>query len=163
MSDTHRRQRAVTAAAARKRLLQARYLGWASGTKSGGTGVIGPALESVVHASLVQVAPHGYRLVRPEGGGDISQLLGAPVPIGPLDNAALLTVLDHQTFRPTGTYWTLIEAKNLRLCIYPIHPELHQLLAKSASLQVANPGVSFVPVLVCRRAHYLTFRMNPSR
>ena len=40
-TDTHRRTRATTDAAARKRLLEARYLGWASGTKEAGEGIIG--------------------------------------------------------------------------------------------------------------------------
>jgi len=73
--------RAVTDASARKRLLHARYLSWASGSKTGGEGAIGPGLEGVVHASLLAAAPYGYRLFNPIGG-EVRSLLGGPVPGG---------------------------------------------------------------------------------
>jgi len=146
--------RAVTDASARKRLLHARYLSWASGSKTGGEGAVGPGLEGVVHASLLAAAPYGYRLFNP--AGEVRSLLGAPVPGGSLDNGAVLTRLDPETLTPDGQYIVVVEVKNLRQWIYPRTQELHQLLDKAARLQVAEPRRRFVPVLVCRKAHYLT-------
>lgn len=53
----------------------------------------------------------------------------------------------------------MIEVKNVRHWIYPSHDELYQLLDKAARLQIKFPDQYFLPVLVCRRAHYLTFRL----
>lgn len=50
----------------------------------------------------------------------------------------------------------LVEVKNIRGWIYPGAAELHQLLDKAARLQVAHPERHILPVLVCRKAHYLT-------
>jgi hypothetical protein len=155
-ADLKGRNRAVQDAAARKRLLEARYLGWASGSKASGGGIIGPAGEAIVHASLIEAAPYGYRLINP-GSGEVRTMLGAQVPGGSLDNGAFLTVIDAQTLTPDPRpYVVLIEVKNVRGWIYPSHHELHQLLNKAAALQNAHPRRSFLPVLVCARAHYLT-------
>lgn len=157
-ADQQGRTRAITDAAARKRLLQTRFLTWASGSANNGAGVIGPAGEHVVHAALLQAAPHGYRPINPSGG-EVRTLLGAPVPGGPLDNGAFLTTVDAFTLTPSGQYVVLIEVKNLRQWIYPSTPELHQLLDKAARLQLQHQDRRFLPVLVCRRAHFLTNKM----
>jgi hypothetical protein len=156
--DQTNRTRVITDAAARKRLLQTRFLTWASGSASSGAGVIGPAGEHVVHQALVVSSPYGYRLINPERG-DVRTLLGAPIPGGPLDNGAFLTTVDAQALSPTGQYVVVVEVKNVRSWIYPSTQELHQLLDKAARLQAAHPSRRFIPVLVCRRAHYLTNQM----
>jgi hypothetical protein len=148
----------VQDAAARKRLLQTRFVTWASGSAATGTGVIGKAGEQVVHAALTAAAPYGYRLINPVGG-EARVLLGSPVPGGPLDNAAFLTTMDSAQLIPTGQYVALIEVKNIREWIYPPAPELHQLLDKAARLQQNHPDRHFLPVLVCRRQHTLTAHM----
>ena len=53
----------------------------------------------------------------------------------------------------------LIEVKNVRHWIYPAHAELYQLLSKAANLQARFPNQRFIPVLVCRQVHYLTFQL----
>lgn len=156
-ADRHRRRRAVADASSRKRLLQARYLGWASGT-SKTEGIIGPAGERVVHQALLAAAPAGYRLVNPLGTGQTSVLFNQPVPIGPLDNAAYLTTLDAAGF-PSRIITVPVEVKNVRDTLYPGDQEVHQLLAKSALLQLAHPDRDLLPVLVCRRAHYTTLKL----
>lgn len=150
-------KRAVQAAAARKRLLHARYLGWAMGTKRYGEGIVGPGAEKVVHESLMAAAPSGYRVLEPQRG-EVRQMFGLPVPGGPLDNGATLQLVDEKGF-PAGTVVVPIEVKNRRDWVYPEAPELHQLLSKAAALQRAQPNLRFAPVLVCRRAQYTTFRM----
>jgi hypothetical protein len=157
-TDQWRRRRAVEDAAARKRLLQTRYLTWASGSAGAGAGVIGAAGERVVHDALTAAAPHGYRLINPQGG-EVRRLLGAPVPGGAPDNGAFLTTVDAHTLTPTGQFIVLVEVKNIRSWIYPSAAELHQLLDKAARLQQQHPDRRFVPVLVCRRSHYLTNKM----
>jgi hypothetical protein len=149
-------KRRWTPAAARKRLLQARYHGWATGTLRHPKGLIGGAGEAVVHASLVHAAPAGYRLAERKGD-DVRRLLGAPVPGGPLDNAAHLLLMKDDA--PAGHVTVLIEVKNVRHWLYPTAIELFQLLDKAAQLQLAHPDRRFVPVIVCRRAQKLTFRM----
>lgn len=149
-----RRTTAIAKAAQRKRLLFARYLGWAQGTAKQ-AGVIGAAAERSVHASLLRSGT--FQLTRPEGG-NVREFLGVTVPIGALDNAAL-----YVPARPDGTPATPVavpmEVKNLRDWIYPTSQELYQLLDKAAQLQALRPGVAIAPVLVCRRAHFTTFRM----
>ena len=108
-----------------------------------------------MHASLLAAAPYGYRLFNPIGG-EVRSLLGGLVPGGSLDNGAVLTRVDPETLTPEGQYIVVVEVKNLRQWIYPRTQELHQLLDKAARLQVAEPGRRFIPVLVCRKAHYLT-------
>jgi len=144
-------------AAGRKRLLHARFLSWSSSSAEWkGAPPIPAALERVIHASLLEAAPHGYRLVRP-GGGDVTELLGRPVVGGSLDNAAFYTPLHDGLPRPPVT--VVIEAKNLREWVYPHTQELDQVLSKAAQLSVDFPGAWILPVLVCRRMHYTTTRM----
>lgn len=153
LADLGRRRKAFQRAAARKRLLQARYLAWAVRLN-----LLGPAGERVAHASLRDVAAAaGYRLERPEGG-PVATIFGAPVPGGALDDAAHLQITDNRGI--TVAVVTIpIEVKNVREWIYPDSERLHQLLYKGAKLKEQNPNVPIVPVLVCRRAPYTTFTM----
>lgn len=148
--------RKIADASARKRLLHTRYQAWASGSKDRGQGAIGPGLEAVVHRSLQEAAQFGYRLFNPTSLlGEVRELFGEPVPGGSLDNGAWVTIPDPDTGMPT-TYLMVLEAKNLRQWIYPRTQELHQLLSKASMIQTAYPDVRLLPVLVCRRAQYLT-------
>lgn len=74
LADVGRNAEAVKEAAARKRLLQARYLSWAMTLD-----LLGPAGERAAHTALMAVAPRaGYRIERPEGG-PVGDLFGEPV------------------------------------------------------------------------------------
>lgn len=147
-----KRTRAIADARQRKAALHARYLGWASGTENH-PGVLGPAAEAIVHQALAR--SNGYLLFN-HRTGQTTVLRGAPVPGGPLDNAALLNVVDPTSNTPTGTFDVLVEVKNNRQWLYPGDDELHQLLWKSAALQQALPDTPMVPVLVCREAAHVT-------
>jgi len=143
--------------AGRKRLLHARFLSWSSSSAEWkGAPPIPSALERVIHASLLEAAPHGYRLARP-GGGDVTELFGRPVVGGSLDNAAFYTPVSDGTPRLPVTM--VVEAKNLREWIYPHTQELYQVLSKAAVLSVDFPAASVLPVLICRKMHYTTTRM----
>jgi hypothetical protein len=97
------------------------------------------------------------QLVAKPAGGEISQLFGQPIPGGALDDVAYLAALTPNQIPITFT--VLIEVKNLRRWLYPQDHEIFQLLHKAALLQIAYPQQPLVPVLICRRAHYLTFTM----
>jgi hypothetical protein len=118
--------------------------------------VIGPAAEWAVHRSVLAAAPYGFMLANPDGPG-VSEFLGVPVPVGPLDCAAIRTNLTDGM--PTGSSALPIEVKNMRDWVYPTSPELYQLLDKAAQIQALRPGIDIVPVLICRRAHIITMRM----
>lgn len=156
LTDLKRRQTAFKKAAARKRQLAARFLGWASSSQHFPGGAIGAGGEAVVHASLLAASHHGYRVLRPEGG-DISSLLGAPVPGGPLDNAAFLQTLTPQGL-PRPLILVAVEVKNVRHWLYPPANEIYQLLSKAARLRVTSGDIDILPVLICRRRHYLTYQ-----
>jgi hypothetical protein len=141
-------------ASARKRILTARYYGWARGTKSR-MGRIGPAGEAALHTALREAAGAGYRLISP--GRQVDRLLGVPM-VGPLDAAAHFLPTDDEG-RPGEAITIPIEVKNLRDWIYPVSRELYQLLSKAAVIQEANPDRLVAPVLLCRKAHITTMRM----
>lgn len=149
--------RIVRSAASRKRLLQSRFLGWATGTRRRPGGLIGPAAESVVLRSMEQSATAGYRL-EPVTNRGVERLYGADVPGGPLDAAAFLILADERS-TPTGVGLVAVEVKNIRDWIYPNSVELYQLLDKCARLQNDDVTRALVPLLVCRRAHFTTFKM----
>jgi hypothetical protein len=157
-TDQRLRKRAVIDAAARKRLLQTRFLTWASGSAGTGSGVIGKAGEAVTHAGLLAAAPYGYRLFNPTSG-QVTRLLDRDLTFGSLDNAAILTTMDTRRAVPTGQYLLVVEVKNIRSWIYRSTAELYQLLYKAARLQLDNPERRLLPVLVCRRAQYMTNQM----
>jgi hypothetical protein len=155
-AEQRRKKRAIEQASSRKRLLYARYLGWSAGTP-GHHGVIGRALEMVVHDSLMSAAPyHGYRLENPDDG-QTTALCGARLPrgMGALDNA-----YSYIGWSDDRRLAVPVEAKNLRDWIFPASQELYQLLFKAAILQTQLRGdIDLLPVLVCRRAHKTLFRM----
>lgn len=152
-ADQRGRATVIARTAARKRLLAARYLGWATGGTTYPHGVIGPTGERVVRRSLVQAG--SMRLLSP-GAGEVSRFLGVSLP-DPLDSGGLLTTghLDD----PGPTVAVAIEVKSVRDWIYPTSKELFQLLDKAARLREARPDYLILPVLVCRRAHFTTFKM----
>lgn len=158
-SDQAGRGVAIEEAAARKRLLQTRYLGWAEGS-SRAPNVIGAGGELVARASLLranQTTPN-YRVLNP-GGREVDTLFGAKVAGGALDLVAQF-ILEGDELETVVTVTTVtMEVKNLRSWIYPNAPELFQLLDKAPRLQVAHPRRRFMPLLICRRVQYLTFCM----
>lgn len=83
LSDLQGRERAFLDAAGRKRLLYARFLSWHSSRRGYPQGLVGPAAEAVLHASLLEAAPYGYKLAYP-AGAQVRSLLGSPVAGGPL-------------------------------------------------------------------------------
>ena len=151
LEPSNRRQ--IEKAAARKRLLEARYLGWASGTEIS-KGVIGAAAEDTVHLSLREAAPQiGYRLLDPSHGS-VSVIRNVPVPAGAIDNAAIAYLPDVKT-----PILLLVEVKSVRPWIYPSSGPLYQLLFKAATISALLPDFLVLPVFVCRRAHITTYRM----
>jgi hypothetical protein len=139
---------------ARKRLLTARYYGWARGTRTR-PGRFGPAGEAAVRAAMLAAAPSGYTIDSP--GGQVATLLGVPLN-GPLDAAAHYLTRDAAGL-PGRVITVPVEVKNLRDWIYPSSGEIYQLLSKAAKVQEAVPDRSIAPVLVCRRAHITAMRM----
>jgi hypothetical protein len=153
LADLAGRERQTADASARKRLLYARYLSWASGSPAE-PGLIGPAAENMLHQTLRQASPErGYQLENP-AGGSTTTLLGANVPGGPLDNAAHLYLGN-----PGRRYSIVMEVKSRREWMYQTSDELYQVLYKAAVLQRLLPDARIVPFLVCRRAHITAFRM----
>ncbi|WP_344414865.1 hypothetical protein [Pseudonocardia ailaonensis] len=152
-ADKGRRATKIAQAARRKRLLAARYNGWAQGTRRHPNGLIGPAGERAVRAAILD----SQALVpATTGAGEVSNLLGVELP-GAADSGGFLVPLVSGIPGPTVT--VLIEVKNIRSWIYPSAAELYQLLHKATVLQQARPDSPIVPVLVCRRAHHTTFKM----
>jgi hypothetical protein len=88
--------RAFEDAAARKRLLAARYHSWA--VRRQGIRTYSGLQAS---AALSAAAPGRYTLLPASHSGEIEQLFGRPVPGGPLDSAAYLNLTDSQG-RPTA-------------------------------------------------------------
>lgn len=147
-----RKKRATEDAAARKRLLMARWQGW-SRASAATPNLIGKGGETVVHNSLLKAAAFGYRLIQPRTG-EVTTLFGESVPGGSLDNAAWLTTLSRQTQAPTGDMFLVpFEVKNIRSWLYPNHAEIYQLLYKAARLATSHPHHPVLPILICRRAH----------
>lgn len=160
-TNRHLRDTIIERTAARKRLLQVSFLKW---SKADGKipNLIGEGGERVAHASLIAAAGEAalrgiaYLPVNP-GGGEVGHLFNKEVPVGPLDNASRLVLLDSNDV--ATAIMVLIEVKNIREWIYPRTAELYQLLTKAAQLQIDNADKHFLPVLVCRRCQYTTFRM----
>lgn len=154
-TDTARRATKIRDAAARKRLLMARYNGWAHGSARHPQGLIGPAGELAVRSALT--AAGTLRPVEP-GFGETKRLLGVTLN-GPLDSAGFLVTLDDAGL-PAPLITVLVEVKNIRSWIYPNSIELYQVLDKAATLQERHPGQPILPILVCRRAHKTSFWMG---
>jgi hypothetical protein len=156
LQPTNRAGRAdrIDRAAARKRLLYGRYLGWASGTKRHPRGLIGPAGEAAARSGILE---SGSVLPTEPGAGAVARLLGLRLP-GPLDSAGVTVPISGDGV-PGGAVTLLFEVKNIRQWIYPSAPEPYQLLAKGVLVQQARPDAALVPILVCRKAHVTTFYM----
>lgn len=157
VGDLTRRRRRVEDASARKRLLMARYYSYVQGSDSGSS-LAGPAGELAFDAALTRANPGVRTAVYNRGLPSVPQINGVAVPMGPLDNAFVIQRLDKTTRAPIPPYGVtaLVEVKNVRDWIYPSSPELFQLLHKAAVIQNRHPDQSFLPVLVCRRAHTTT-------
>lgn len=91
-TDTRRRTTKIETAAARKRLLLARYTGWSQGTKRHPQGLVGPAGEAAVRTAII--ASGSLQPATP-GAGEVATLLGVRLP-GPLDSAGYLVPLGGQ-------------------------------------------------------------------
>jgi len=151
--DMTGRERAIGDAAARKRLLYSRYLGWASGNKTE-PGLIGPAAQWMLHMTWRDASPElGYRFENTRTG-ETAEVLGTAIEGGPLDHAAHVFIGN-----PERRYTIVAEVKSRREWLYQTSPEIYQVLVKASALQRARPDLLVVPLLVCRRAHITTFRM----
>ncbi len=153
-----RRKTKFDRAAARKRLLEARYLGWTI-HGSHGPSLIGRAGERVAHASLEGAAalslPNRHYMLVPRSAQGVKMLLNERMD-GPLDDAAYLTVISN------GMPYAMtvpIEVKNVRHRLYPRAHEIYQLIRKASLLQAKHPEAPVLPVLICRRKHYLLHSM----
>ncbi|MHA6631892.1 hypothetical protein ACU61A_41220 [Pseudonocardia sichuanensis] len=152
-ADQRRRATKIEVAAARKRLLFARYGGWAQGTKRYPQGLIGPAGESAVRAAVLAAGSLQPAL---PNAGEVGRLLGVDLP-GAVDSAGYMVPFSDGL--PGTPVTLLIEVKNIRSWIYPTADELYQVLHKASVLQLARPQQQILPVLVCRKAHPTTFYM----
>lgn len=152
-ADQHRRATKITHAAARKRLLAARYAGWSQGTLRHPHGLIGPAGEQAVRRAVLDA-----QTLQPAvpGAGEVKELLGVRLP-GAADSAGYMLPFVDGIPGPPVTL--LLEVKNIRGWIYPQSIELYQVLNKACVLQQARPDQPIVPLLICRRAHVTLFWM----
>jgi len=148
VADQRQRATYVQRAVRRKGMLHARLRTL--------TDQAGPAGEQVVRHSL-QIAGRHLIPVAPDFG-EVRETMGVRF-YGPLDTAAWLHRVDAASGVPLQPAAVPIEVKNRRLTLYPIHKEVHQLLSKAATLQLAQPSFPIVPVLICRRAHPRLFWM----
>lgn len=149
----HRRRTAITAAAARKRALYARYLGWAGSTVRYPNGFIGPASEEATRTAILESGA-----VQPAQAyaGPVPRILNVTLP-GAADSGGYMNPIIAGIPQPPVT--VLIEVKNIREWIYPSSSELYQVLHKCVVLQHAHPTVPILPILVCRRAQQTSFYM----
>ena len=152
-ADRSRRGTAIDKAAARKRALYARYLGWATGTVRHRHGLIGPSAETATRAAIIASAA-----LQPatRDAGQVSKILGVTLP-GAADSGGYINPIVNDLPQPPVT--VLIEIKSIRDWIYPSSSELFQVLHKCVLLKQANPTQPVVPILVCRRAHKTSFWM----
>lgn len=144
----------IDRAAARKRLLWARYLGWATGTQRYPQGLIGPAGEAATRGGIMA----SNAVIPLKAGADaVSQIMGVNL-AGPLDSAGIMVPVNDVGV-PGAPVTVLFEVKNVRQWLYPSAAETFQLLGKAVAVQTVHPQVPIVPVLVCRRAHPTLFWM----
>jgi hypothetical protein len=144
----------IDRAAARKRLLYGRYLGWATGTIRHPKGLVGPAGEAATRSAILA---SGVVIPAVPGAAGVSRILNVHLS-GPLDSAGYTIPLDAAGL-PGEPVTLLFEVKNLRNWLYPTAPEPFQLLSKAVHVQRAQPDEAIVPILVCRKAHTTTFWM----
>ena len=146
----------ISRVGARKRLLQARWTGWAMGDARYPSGLVGSAGEQVARDSLSASPPHLYAPVQ-ANYGPVASVLGAAVVSGALDSAAwCFSRHEGLVGRPV---LLPIEVKNLREWLFPDAPQVHQVLHKAAALSAADATTPLVPTLICRRRHITTLYM----
>lgn len=158
LADTKGISTTIDRAAARKRALMVTLTSWPSPRSGYPLGFVGAAGERVAHASLIAAAPGGLRIERPEGG-EVANLLGEPVQGGPLDNAFWASILNPVGL-PIDTVLCPVEVKNIRHWVYPNADELHQLLHKSALLQIRHPDLNICPILITRKKSFSANAMS---
>lgn len=146
----------IARTAARKRLLYARWYGWAVGDARYPAGFVGVGGERVVRASFSAARPNLYIPVE-IGFGPVSNVFGQPILPGSLDSGAwMITRTGGVTGRPM---LVPVEVKNLREWLFPHSHQPYQVLAKAAAIQLANPDQLMAPLLICRRRHIQTLYM----
>lgn len=146
-ADTKGRATNISRAAARKRLLYARFRSWSQSSSRYPRGQIGPAGETALRAAVIrsqQVAPFVAN------AGEVSEQFGYRFD-GPLDSGGFV-LSPGPTAMPVPVA-VLIEMKNLRTWLYAKDPQVWQVLRKAQRLQLHDPTLNIFPVLVCRRAH----------
>jgi hypothetical protein len=151
-ADTQGRSVAIDRAAARKRLLYGRYLGWAEGTQRHPQGIVGSAGESAVRSAILEA---GTLIPEIPGAGEVTRILGVQLP-GAADSGGHFLSRDALG-NPDEIVTALVEVKNVRDWIYPRSERIYQVLYKSAVVQRANPNRFVVPILVVRAAAKVTF------
>lgn len=152
-ANQHKRTTDIAAAAARKRALYSRYLGWAQGTKRYPEGMLGPAGEAATRAGILASA--ALQPAQP-GAGSVASILGVTLP-GPADSAGYMNPIISGIPQPPVTL--IFEVKNIREWIYPSSSEVFQVLEKGRVLQHGCPTSPIVPILICRAAHPTAFWM----
>lgn len=116
-ADTKGKTTAIRRAAARKRLLTARYLSWAESGSTYVHGIIGPAGEAAVRQAIMDT---GRLSVTSTNAGEVTHALGIKLR-GPLDSGGWLPIL-HNNGRPAGLAYVPVEVKNIRPWLYPQSP-----------------------------------------
>lgn len=124
-----------------------KYLSWA-----GDQSACGKYAEKVVLESMEDAASAAGLYVPPQVIGEVREVKGVQVPVGPLD--AVAHILDRETITEAAVM--TVEVKNINAWIYPRTVELWELLVKAAELAAA---IAVVPVLVCVRYAYQTQQM----
>ncbi|SDT00681.1 hypothetical protein SAMN04488543_2827 [Friedmanniella luteola] len=146
-SETKGRATNINRAAARKRLLYARFRSWSQASSRYPRGQIGPAGEAALRAAVIR-----SQQVNPffADAGEVAEQFGYRFD-GPLDSGGFV-LSPGPTAMPVPVA-VLIEMKNLRTWLYAKDPEVWQVLRKAQRLQLHDPSLNVFPVLVCRRAH----------
>lgn len=152
LADTEGRAVAIERAAARKRLLYGRYLGWAEGTLRYPHGIVGSAGEAAVRSAILEA---GTLIPETAGAGEVSRILGVQLP-GAADSGGHFLSRDAHG-NPDDIVTALVEVKNVRDWIYPRSERVYQVLYKAAIVQRANPDRYIVPILIVRAAAKVTF------
>lgn len=146
-TETKGRVTNINRAAARKRLLYARFRSWSQPSARYPRGRIGPAGEAAVRTAVIrsqQVAPFAA------DAGEVSEQFGYRFD-GPLDSGDFI-LSPGPTAMPVPVA-VLVEMKNLRTWLYAKDPQVWQVLRKAQHLQLHDSSLNILPVLVCRRAH----------
>lgn len=138
---------------ARKRLLYARYRGWAQGNAREPKGSIGPAGEKSARLGL-QASGRMQPFEREFGA--VHEVLGVKL-LGEVDTGGYAVPLIKKIPQPAVA--VLAEVKNIRSWVYPNSEEIFQVLGKALHLQTAAPTQPVIPLLICRRARDTTYWM----